>query len=793
MQKRSLYVVMALFTVLILSVNAIAAAQDLLPAAQIENDEGGVAVVNGTMPITNPNIRETTVQPIILLEDQGGFVTHNVEFTFPVESQAFGAITNNFYTDNIITFEMVLPGAPQGTRHDVDNDGEVDTGVEVYTIAFWDNRFGDPFISERDGYSWSTAYATTRTSVDPNTLYEIIGGQYLVYAPDDEQGFPSGFGDDGLLFTEDDPTVSIPAGWTLVDMDSEPFTYNRSSEVTVELHEPEELQPEDYSDMSYTEAFNAFIDLAKNEYAFTELKGIDWEALREKYLPDVEQAEADGDLNGFIVALDALTRDVPDGHWQFPQMPSSILDDRFLEQTAGGYGLSLRELSDGRVVVVYLSPGGPADAAGIQVGADVLEYGGQPIGDAIDAVIPFAGVGSPDGLRYQQVRYLTRAPMGSEVEVTFQNPGAEPETVTLETSDERDSFAFGSVYRGLDNLAPPLTYEFLDSGYGYVKISSFNGNEPVMIETWDYFMSLVQQLGVQGIILDMRQNGGGYSQIGDRIAGYFFDEELVAGNRQSYNPVSGEFFGDPNFPTRIFPPEDPDLYFGGPVVVLVGPGCASACEFFTFNMTQQDRATIVGQYSTAGLGGGWEEVYLPDGLSIALPVNRPVDSEGNVIIEGTGIVPDVRVPVTEESVVSGEDIVLDYGVRTLDEALGVVGTDQAPPVEVAYIDGGAIGIGDTVEGDITAGERVRYLLTPEADTTVDISLTDADGALDTYLRIYDADDNLITENDDIKLGEEINSLVEGFPVNAGEAITIEVATYDDALDGSYTLTVGATE
>ncbi|MBE0704728.1 MAG: PDZ domain-containing protein [Afipia sp.] len=793
MQKRSLYAMMALITVLILSVNAVVAAQDLLPAAQIESDEGGVAVVNGTMTITNPNIRDITVQPIILLEDQGGFVTRDVEFTFPVESQAFAAITNNFYTDNVITFEMTLPGAPQGTLHDVDNDGESDTGVEVYTIAFWDNRFGDPFITERDGYSWSTAYATTRASVDPDTLYEINGGQYLVYAPDDAQGFPSSFGDDGLLFTEDDPTVSIPAGWTIVNMDVEPFTYDRSHEVTVELHEPEELQPEDYSDMTYTEAFNAFIDLAKNEYAFTELKNIDWEMLRAKYLPDVEQAEADSNLDAFILALDSLTRDVPDGHWQFPQMPSSVLDDHFFESTSGGYGMSLRELSDGNVVVVYLTPGGPADTAGIEIGADILEFGGQPIEDAISAVVPFAGVGSPDGYRYQQVRYMTRAPLGSETEVTFQNPIGEPETVTLQTSDERDSFSFGSVYRGFDNLAPPLTYEFLDSGYGYVKISSFNGNEPVMIETWDYFMTLVPQLGVQGIILDLRQNGGGFSQIGDRIAGYFFNEEFVAGNRQSYNPVSGEFFGDPNFPTRIFPPEDPDLYFAGPVVVLVGPGCASACEFFTFDMIQQDRATIVGQYSSAGLGGGWEEVYLPDGLSIALPVNRPVDNEGNVIIEDTGIVPDVRVPVTEESVVTGQDIVLDYGVRVLDEALGVVGGGDAPAVEITYVDGGEIAIDSMVEGEIAAGERVRYVFAPDADATVDISLSDAEGALDTYLRIYDENDTQITENDDIRLGEQINSLVTGLQVMAGQPIIIEVATYDDVLNGTYVLKVSAAE
>jgi len=116
-------------------------------------------------------------------------------------------------------------------------------------------------------------------------------------------------------------------------------------------------------------------------------------------------------------------------------------------------------------------------------------------------------------------------------------------------------------------------------------------------------------------------------------------------------------------------------------------------------------------------------------------------------------------------------------------------THSAPAADIAYVDGGKIAVDSPVEGEIAAGERVRYVLVTDANVTVDISLTDAEGALDTYLRIYDENDAVITENDDIRLGEQINSLVTGLQVTAGQPVIIEVATYNDVLDGAYVLEV----
>ena len=205
-------------------------AQDgALPPAPIQNDEGGPVIIDGEMNYTNPESFSTVAQPLIVLEDQAGFIDRDRGFVLPPESQALGVITGDFFSPPF-TWTLSLPTVPQGTLRDVDQDGEEDKGVMTYAVAFWSNIFGDPYLERRDlsGGGWSTAYATTRVKTNPSGGGEVIGGQYVVWAPDDQQGFPSGFGEDGKLFTADDPIVRLPAGYTIVDMDTDPFTFDRT-------------------------------------------------------------------------------------------------------------------------------------------------------------------------------------------------------------------------------------------------------------------------------------------------------------------------------------------------------------------------------------------------------------------------------------------------------------------------------------------------------------------------------------------------------------------------------------
>jgi C-terminal processing protease CtpA/Prc len=662
-------VLLALLLTLMLSAGQMTLAQDV-PPAEIVNDEGGPVIVNGTLTYTNAFFTAGVAEPVVILEDQAGFVDRNKYYIFPVESQVLGKFTSNFY-ESPVDYTLSLPQVPQGSPRDVDNDDETDPGVQIFAVAYWTNTWGDPYLEERDLYGggWSGAYASTIVSQDADTSGEVLGGQYIVYAPDDEQGFPSGFGDDGLLFTEDDPIVTLPAGYTLVDMNSDPFIFDRSREPVVDLIEPSDSALIDFSDQTFTEAFDSMVQLFRERYAFTEYKNLDWDALSEEFRPIIQTAEAAGDFDTYVRALRDFYFSIPDGHMRFPLV--GAIAEEFAEQTAGGLGFALVQLDDGRIITNFVTGGAAADQAGIEVGAEILEINGQPIDDAVSEIVPASSPFSTDETRrLQQLRYITRYPLNTDVEVTYQNPGdTEPSTVTLTTTEERESFSFSSFNQGVTEVELPLEYELLPNGYMVVKIYSFFDNQLLTIQLWERMIQALNTNGIRGLIIDMRQNGGGSGFLANQMAAYFFDEQIIVGNTAVYDEKRGEFYSDERGARRFYlPPEN--LRYNGPITVLIGPNCNSACEFFTYSMTQQERAEIVGQYATAGLGGGQNVFVMPGGLTLQFSAGRSLDAEGEIVIEGTGVAPTIKVPITEETVLSGGDPVLDAAVEYLNQVNG---------------------------------------------------------------------------------------------------------------------------
>ncbi len=652
------------------------------PAAEIQNDEGGPVLITGDVEYTNPFFTVGVAEPLIILEDQGGFVARDRNFVIPEESQVMGTITTDF-DESPFSYSVNVPIEPDATLNDVDSDGESDTGVMIYAVAYWNNMFGDPFLEERDqgGGGWSGAYASTRVSDDRDNYLEVVGGKYVIYAPDDQQGFPSGFGADGLLFTEDDPIVSIPQGWTVVDMDTDPFTFDRSREPDIDLIEPEGAALDDFSGMSYTEAFDAMLEKFRTEYAFTEYKEIDWDAIAEEFRPRFEQAERRSDVRAYHLALRDFIWSIPDAH---VGMDTSVLGDLFQQETSGGLGMSLAETDDRRVLVVFVAEGSPADQAGITFGAEILEINGQPIGDAISASVPWSSPFSNEEVkRLQQLRYVIRFPVGTEVQVTFQRPGGGPTTATMTTVADNESFAFSSFYRGVTGLELPVEFEILDNGYGYVRIYSFFDNQVLTIQLWERMMETLNQNEIPGLIIDLRQNGGGSGWLADQMAAYFFDDRVELGNTGYYDDSTGEFFFDEGDTSTFIPPPDEELRYHGPIALIVGPACASACEFFAYDLTLEDRARIVGHYPTAGAGGSVEDFLMPEQMSVRMTIGRAVDVEGNIHVEGTGVPPTVDIPVTLESLIAqfqeGGDVLLEAAVQTLNTPVGGGVAPSGPP------------------------------------------------------------------------------------------------------------------
>lgn len=664
--KRSILWMLALLSLITGSLSVAAAQDSTIPPAKIVNDEGGPVAVTGNVTYTNGFFTLGVDEPLIILEDEAGFVDRNRGYTIPEKSQVLGKITSDFFTSPF-TYSIDLPVEPSGDLRDVDQNANKDSGVMVYAIAYWNNIWGDPFLEERDlfGGGWSGAYASFRIDPNPSAKGEVIGGKYIVYAPDDKQGFPSDFGDDKKLFTKDDPIVLLPQGYTIIDMDTAPFTFDRTRNPVIDLIEGEGSAQDDFSSSSYTKAFEAMVDMFSKKYAYTELKKIDWAAKKAEFLPHFEEADKNGDSAAYQRALRDFIWSIPDGHLSAP-----VDNQEFSQAIGGGLGIAIRELDDKRVIVNFLLDGGPAASAGIELKAEILSINGTPIDKALSDTVPWSSPFSSDHVRrLQQLRYAIRFPIDTDVSIEFKNPGdSKSTTANLKTIEERDSLRFSSFARGVTGFELPVEYKVLDSGYVYVKIDSFSDSARLTIQLWERLMSTLNQSQIPGIIIDMRQNGGGSGFLADQMAAYFFNEELDVGNSAGYDEALGKFYVDPNLNTKyILPPEN--LRYNGKIAVLVGPSCSSACEFFSYDMTLQDRAAIVGQYPSGGLGGGQATYAMPDGVQLQYSVGRNLDSKGNIIIEGTGVVPTVKVPVNEETLFAEGDPVLDAAVAYLDKAL----------------------------------------------------------------------------------------------------------------------------
>jgi C-terminal processing protease CtpA/Prc len=615
-------------------------------------------LITGTIPFTSPFFINTIAEPFVMLEDEAGFIARDREFEFPLAGQVIGPV--DLVDDTTLSYTLSLPAVPAATLNDVDNDDTQDPGVMVFAVAYWSNTWGDPFLEARDGTGWSNAYTSAIT--DPNRQDEIKGGKLIIWAPDDEQEFPSGFGPDEKLFTDDDPITTIPAGYSIVDLDQEPFHIYKEAQPNITLVEGE-VAVNDYSALDYSQAFDALFEKVSREYPFTEEKGIDWDQLYAQFAPQVAAARSDKD---FYRAIWSFCHQIPDGH-----VGLSIDPDIFFEEWGGGLGLVISELSDGSVLATQVLPGYPAAEKGIQVGAELITWNDQPIAQAISEVDPFFGPYSTEHhKRLEQAIFLTRMPPSQKVTFSYRNPGdSSVKEVTLQAVVEYDSLFASLPFFNADALEMPIVGEVLkDSGLGYIRITTFSDDYNLLARLWERYIENLIDNEIPGVIIDLRSNGGGSGGLAMDFAGYLFDEEILLSENFYFNDLTGEFERR-DIPSRIKPAP---LYYDGAVAVLVSPNCASACEGFAYALSQGGRSIIVGNFPTAGMYGevGRGQYELPGDISLQFPTGRPETPDGKLLIEGEGVIPDIVVPVTKESALGSRDTVLEKAIETLLDRIG---------------------------------------------------------------------------------------------------------------------------
>lgn len=613
----------------------------------------GIELITGDFTYTNDFVLETYyVEHAVALLDLTGYVKRDKEWELPVDSQVLGYM-NVDTENNRGTFRLQLPVRPAGESHDVDNDGNQDAGVQIFAVGYSPNLTGDVFsVGDDRSLGWPTYLASIIT--DTENQDEVIGGKLVVWSPDDHQQFPTGFGNDGLLFTADDPVAPLPAGYSVIDLDKQPFEVFQGQEAKMKLYEPQDIAVKDFSNLSFSQAFDQMFEIVRKEYAFNGIEGKqpDWEKLYAELSPRIRQAEQQGDVAAYYQALRDFTYAFKDGH---VGLSSDLRRQEFRQIASSGYGFAIRELDDGSVIVNFVTEGGPAEAAGIRVGAQVTGFNGMPIGEAIRKVQPFEAPYSTDfGLRTAQALYLLRAPAGTKAEVTFINPGEKARTVTLQAIQEFDSFLANWPFDDADPDVLPVEYKTLDTQIGYIRINSNYDDLGLAIRIFERALKIFEQNQVLGLIIDMRFNFGG-APLG--LAGFLYDQEIPLGQLEYYSDKTGKF--EPEGPReKVYP--NVGQYRFDEMVLLVDQTCYSACEIEAYGFSQVPGMVVMGQFPTAGVEAETArgQFKLPGEIELTIPTGRFTLPDGSIFLEGKGVQPTKRIPITRETVLNSEDVVL---------------------------------------------------------------------------------------------------------------------------------------
>jgi tricorn protease len=417
--------------------------------------------------------------------------------------------------------------------------------------------------------------------------------------------------------------VRAAGGFKLLDAKPKPGDGKKISTSGLEM----DLVPSEEWAAIFDQAWRRFRD-----YFYVEnMHGYDWSALRDQYRPQLQYVAHRSDLN-YVLAemvseLNAGHTYVAGGDFQIPDrapvgLPGALFE---LDEEAGRY----------RIAKIYRGHNAEATYRSplTEVGVDA------EVGDYVLAIdgVELDGDDNP----YRLLQHTT-----------------DPVTLTLNSSPSMEG-ARETTYEPVRSEAS-LRYlgwvlanyqrvdEMTDGTVGYLHIPDMGADGAAEWIKWFY-----PQMRKQGLVVDARGNGGGnISQwIIERL-----DSKLL-----------GTRFGR----TSDYPGTYPSTVFHGHMACLLSETSASDGDIFPYYFREAGLGPLIGKRSWGGVVGS-SYTSLIDGGSVFVPRSATNDTEGNYIIEGYGVEPDIEVENDPKSVIEGRDPQLE---RAVEEILAAIERD----------------------------------------------------------------------------------------------------------------------
>ena len=349
----------------------------------------------------------------------------------------------------------------------------------------------------------------------------------------------------------------------------------------------------------------------RNNYYDVTMNHQSWSRWKEHYRGKIK---TDADAK---VAIDTMLASLDDPYSRYMDKEEYNDQNSSINSKITGIGVNIASIS-GKVNIINVMDGTPAQAANLQAGDVILDIDGKEV----------------NGLPLSDVANLVRGPENTVVQLTIMR--------------NKDKFVKRVMRK---EIKIKTVKSSVDKNIGYIQISSFLGNS-----TPNEFIDAVEKTkNTQGLILDLRGNTGGLLPNAIFIANLFIPE----GNLVS-------IVGRNNYRYDIYA-QDAEFEIDKPMIVLVDGSSASASEILSGALKDYKRAKLLGT-RTFGKGMVQKIIPLPNETGLNLTIAKYLTPNGEDINE-RGINPDIEVKLTSENIRNKEDVQLETARKILTQML----------------------------------------------------------------------------------------------------------------------------
>lgn len=400
--------------------------------------------------------------------------------------------------------------------------------------------------------------------------------------------------------------------------------------------------------------FDAVWEIIRDQHFDPDFGGVDWNAVRAELRPQASHAQNRREVRQVIVEmLDRL------GQSHFNLISKQLAggdvgaaNGEWSASGSGGVGIDIR-WREGQLLITRVDPGSPAELAGVELGWTLEEVNGAPLTRV------------PEVLEERDPRYIANGMRQLAQRAMFGSVGSEAEFLFHDLEGSSNSLLLARVRRDIrtsqfGNL-PNFQLEF------WTKRISEGDQEFGLIHFSNWFLPVAGPIdeGVDefrdcdGVILDLRGNGGGALALVMGVAGHFFEDRRALGTHLQReqeltyraNPRLVNTAGE-----RVSP-------ISSPLAILVDETSGSASEVFAGGLQSVGRARVFGETSMGAVLPSRTST-LPSG-DVLLHAFADFLTPDGTRLEGRGVVPDELVPMSRGSLADGQDPQLQAAVAWL--------------------------------------------------------------------------------------------------------------------------------